>query len=250
MIKFLKNLFCSCEISQLKDLDSLIDKRNITITNQKEQIEKLKSELKKQNNISGFETWLNNRFENVNLIYTKRWIYTNDKKYKMNITDFIQNWDSLPIKQSIGDCFKHYIRYVYDNYENTGCLDFWQIAPETYILGKGDCDDSGILKACLARRMGNNNVFCALGFYENTGHLFNIEYKVRDGVGKAYIVENTTNDYIPLEIDMGKITERQHKYKIYFIFNENQSWKIQNGSNVRFGEIFKDFGIKLENRKD
>jgi len=185
-----------------------------------------------------FEKYLDEKnYPTTRFVYTKRWVL--DKKNfpeARDIRDFIKNYYSLPKFERIDQVFTNPVRYVSDNYAYNGTLDVWQTAIETYTLGAGDCDDSGIYRACLARRLGNLDVFCALGFWKNQGHLFNLMFKDN----KIYIVENTSNNFIPVEIK--SLQDTGTDYKINYIFNENNVW-IVNGDVVFGAKVIDDFNL-------
>jgi hypothetical protein len=187
---------------------------------------------------SNFEKYLNAKnYPTTRFIYTKRWVL--DKKNfpeARDIRDYIKYYYSLPKFDRIDQCFTFPIRYVSDNYAYNGTLDVWQTAIETYTLNAGDCDDSGILRACLARRVGNLDVFCALGTWNGTGHLFNLLFEN----DKIYIVENTSNKYEPIEIK--SLNDTGTNYRINYIFNENNVWIID-GSVVFGAKVIDDFNL-------
>ena len=201
-------------------------------------LNKCEIDLTVASNKSNFEKYLNNKnYPTTRLIYTKRWVLDKKNFPEMrDIRDFIKYYYSLPKFERLDQCFTNPIRYVSDNYAYNGILDVWQTAIETYTLGAGDCDDSGIYRACLSRKLGNLEVFCALGFWNNTGHLFNLLYDN----GEIYIVENTSNKYEPVKIKT--LEDTGSLYKICYIFNENNVW-IVDGSVVFGGKVIEDFDL-------
>ena len=231
------NDFFSCPNERIK-LEKEIKDLKIDISSLKNDIELLKSL-----NISEFEQYLDNlKLPVMTLTYTKRWVFNKKNIIKMNICDFIRDEKSLPKLKNINKIFELPIKYHFDNFKEHGLLDFWQLPIETLLLGKGDCDDSGVLRASLARRLGNNNVFCALGFMNGVGHLFNMTMIDK----KIYILENTSNMYMPILVNNIKDSSIVG-YQIYFIFNENKCWCIRPGnfnSHSR-DKILKAFSIKL-----
>jgi len=252
MIDWLRKLLCGNLFSRIEELTS---ERETLISNIKElgntireqnrdksiligEVESLEEQIEEMKNTAEFEEYLDRRYDTTTLVYTKRWILDKrNTKLPMDIRDFIQVYHTLPDMGTLEDIFKKYIEYVPDNYSYHGILDVWQTAPETWALRGGDCDDSGILRACLARRIGNRNVFCALGWWGDTGHLFNLMWKD----GNIYILENTSNKYKPVKID--SIEKTGTDYKINYIFNENKVWVID--GKTSFGKkVRSEFGVE------
>ena len=180
--------------------------------------------------ISDFEKWMDEHYPITVLRYKKRWVINQDNCYDTDVRDFCLDWRTLPKYNSVEECFRHHIDYTSDTLERHHVLDFWQLPPETFALGAGDCDDSGCLKTALCRRMGNKDVFCALGFYGKMGHFFNLEWKK----GEIYIVEPTTSSYNPIRIPNNDLKEVVNYYKIHYVFNENKAWTIDDS--VVFGK--------------
>jgi len=185
-----------------------------------------------------FENLLDSKLSNVNLIYTKRWIFKKENTVPINITDFIKNCNSLPKLSSLKTIYEDKITYVYDNYEEHQIPDFWQLNFETNKLRKADCEDVSFYRIGLARRIGEKNVFAAIGLYNGGGHMFTIYY--RDG--KTFILEATSNTYKELEIPNNDFKQKIGNYLIYYIFNENKTWQVNQKDVINFGEL----GIEIK----
>lgn len=190
--------------------------------------ETLQEQLKRFD-VSEFEKWLDNNYPLTRIKYKKRWIFNLEHVYEMDIRDYCNDYRSLPVLGSLKEVFEYPISYVSDSFDAQKLIDFWQLPVETMALKCGDCDDSGALRLALARRMGNKDVFCALGFYGKMGHFFNLEWKK----GEAYIVENTTNRYNPIRIPDNDLKTCPAPYSINYVFNENKVWVVDNS--VVFG---------------
>lgn len=245
MLNWLRRLIANDLFKEIETLKTVLKHANSLMVKAKNELADVLSdlntcevELYKITNKSKFEKYLNDKnYPTTRFVYTKRWVL--DKKNfpeARDIRDFIRYYYSLPKFERIDQCFTNPVRYVSDNYAYNGTLDVWQTAIETYTLGAGDCDDSGIFRACLARRVGNLDVFCALGFWKNQGHLFNLMFDN----DKIYIVENTSNNFKPLEIK--SLEDTGTDYKINYIFNENNVWIID-GSVVFGAKIIEDFDL-------
>lgn len=164
--------------------------------------------------------------------YKKRWVIGNkDNMLPMSICDFVR---PSPLFYSL---FKGWtqkkiwelkIEYVSDNFAYHGIPEVWQLPEETLFLRTGDCEDSGSLRASIAVSLGMKDIFCALGYYNGTGHFFNIRLTAE---GNIVILEPTENKYNPVRIE-------GTKYKIHYIFNQNAVWTVD-GSSV--------FGMKVKN---
>lgn len=190
---------------------------------------------------SEFEAYLNQRFATREIVYTKRWALRDNKATPMNICDFITNWKSLPKLANLEAVGTHPIRYYYDQYAYNGIMDVWQLPLETFALAGGDCEDSAVLRASLARRIGDKNLFCALGFYKPGAHAFNLWFK--DGV--PYVVQETTaNTFKLIEIKDWKAKIGELEYDIYYVFSENAAWQVKDG--VAFGaKLAEEFGLAI-----
>jgi len=195
-------------------------------------------ELLKYLNISEFEEYLDKNFKTINLMYTKRWVL-NKMMFPeaLDIRDFIRPGFSLPDFKTLNAVFTVDIRYVSDSYAYNNIMDVWQLPHETWTLGAGDCEDSATLRASLALRAGIPDVFCALGFWGNEGHCFNLVWKD----GDIYIVENTSNKYNPVKITDLKNTG--NNYRICYVFNKNKAWVID-GSVIFGAKVQKEFNIE------
>jgi hypothetical protein len=235
-LDWLKNLL-GCQEEKYKKLSEALQNEigkalSDTLATEKA-LEELKSQLAEgKPKVSEFEKFLDSKFPITRLVYTKRWVFNQNKTYEMDVRDFITDINSLPKFNIIDDVFKYRVNYVYDNFQNSGILDFWQLPIETLKFQAGDCDDSGALRCALARRMGNYEVNYALGFYGNEGHFFNLMWDA----GQIYIVENTSNKYEPIKIPDNDLTKTVSNYKICYVVNENKCWVVD--GSVVFGEEF------------
>ncbi len=214
-------------ISELhEDIKEMTDMLN----NRIKVIEELKEKI---NPRKKYEDFLNSKYKQRKLIYTKRWAIKDKKLIPLNICDFIAPRLTLVNKKStLQSIWKENIKYVYDHFAYKGALDVWQLPEETMVLKAGDCDDSGSYRIAKAKSNGlGNNLFAALGFYKTTGHYFAVSINQ----DKLYILEPTTNKW-------SMISHEGSDYKICYLFNENYCWEVD--GRYKFGALSKDFNIK------
>jgi hypothetical protein len=179
------------------------------------------------------EAFLNSRFKTVQLYYIKRWLKTTtgDVPIRTDIRNFIVS-PIYPLFDTLQAVWTFNVQYTYDS-NNEGYVDYWQFPQETLDFKKGDCEDSSILRVSLSRQFTKETAI-ALGFYGTDGHAFPV-YWAED---KLWILEATSNQYAPIEVDLTTMTAGQ--YKINYIFNENNVWVID-GSVVFGKKIKKEF---------
>lgn len=238
IIKWLKGIFCRCELIEVDRLKAEEMKLKAELLGCNEAVkirEEEIAELVKKELGTPFEQFLD-RYPKVNLIYTKRWIFNKDNTYQMDVRDFLRCSKTLPEIKTLEKIYTFPIQYIYDDYQKHGTLDYYQLPEETYKLKGGDCEDSSSFRCALAKQAGFD-VALALGFIGDVGHAFTLWM---DG-DKIYILESTTNKFNPIHIN-GAFPDTE-RYKVYYIITQKQAYQIRSG--VQFGEqVRTEFGIK------
>jgi hypothetical protein len=187
------------------------------------------------------EEWLDNKYDRIDLFYSKRYADIGFKiPMPMNVCDLIKPLITLKDDSNLKSIWYENIQYVSDNFKVNGLLDYWQLPNETWVLRKGDCEDSSTYRVSKAKSNGvGNNLFVALGFYGNEGHAFPVIVDYKND--KIKILEATNSVYNPIDYEGSK-------YQIYYIFNERFAWVVN--SSVVFGKkVSKDFGVIYAKRR-
>ena len=196
---------------------------------------------------SVYEAFLDESGTRLNLVYTKRKAHYNNKDIEMNVCDFITGFETLANGQTERQIFTTVTVYVHDNYQSQGMPDYWQLPVETWALKMGDCEDSSCLKITRVKasvaipQSVKDSYFVALGYYirydgRKEGHAFPV--RMTEDF-KWEVLEATTNGFKPVS--------PEEDYEIYYVFNENDAWRLKEG--VLFGsptgtKILKEFGVK------
>jgi len=195
---------------------------------------------------SKIKNYLNQNYHRVLLFYRKRWVLSlKNVEEPMLFSDFVQKSTTLRnhfMGSSVEQVWNHNIEYVRDNYTYKGCLDVWQLPLETYILGKGDCDDSTAFRVATAKSIGLEDelrgvFFMAVGEYVRGdsvgGHAFPVFI---DEKLNWFVLEATNNIY----------TKRKYPnehYRIEFMTDGEDTWAV-NGGNTFGGTILKEFDLE------
>ena len=212
-----------------EELKITIDNLNLDLLDKQREIKLLKA-----GQVDEFSKYLST-YPTLELWYTKRWLFASNRTYPMNVKDLLKQFRIQTQPNTLEDCFTSRITYIFDNFQNSGILDFWQFPFETEYLRGGDCEDSSILRSLWARNLGFN-VKLALGFWGEVGHAFPLLYEN----GKIYVVEATSNKFEKIEIK--NLQDESKGYKIHIVADERNCWQIRDG--VTFGQLLKDFDIK------
>ena len=186
------------------------------------------------------EEWLDNRYERINLFYTKRYAETGNKiPLKLNVCDFLKPMISLKEDATLNKIWNENITYVSDNFAVNNVLDYWQFAVETNTLRKGDCEDSSIYRVSKAKSNGlGYNLFVAFGLYRGSGHAFPVIVDYKNN--RLVILEATSSTYNPIYLSSG--AKSDDNYNIYYLTNARFSWVLDNS--IIFGKgVNKDFGL-------
>lgn len=144
------------------------------------------------------------------------------------------------------------VTYVYDTAQYKKD-DFWLFPPETYQLGKGDCEDTSFLLASLLIA-GGISPFCVrivLGMtYDEKnkplgGHCWPV-YKNESG---RWCILESTMDKIPGEMpDADELTlkGRPFRYEPLYCFNDHHLWEILPAGETEkaTGNLKKYFGVR------
>lgn len=172
----------------------------------------------------------------------REWLsFTNNIIMKEILTQ-LRGKGSLPATKERGDFDKramviwrfvtHSVSYVHDTAQYKKD-DFWLFPPETYQIGKGDCEDTSFLLASLLIA-GGISPFCVrvvLGrAYDRKnkplgGHCWSI-YK--NEAGRWCILESTLTDIPSRMPGADELTEEgQHfRYEPLYCFNGHHLWEI------------------------
>lgn len=191
---------------------------------------------------------LDKNYRRILLEYNKRWVLNKENyRVRMMASDFVKSSSWLAYKfsgSSLEDIWKFRITYVSDNYLYKGCLDVWQLPVETYVLRKGDCDDSTSFRVAVAKSLGLEKdflLFMAVGYMkvgnEKFGHAFPVMI-TKDG--DWIVLEATSNRYEPL-------VYRGKRYEVHFLWDEENMWEV--GKQTFGGKILKEFDLKIKDNE-
>jgi len=172
----------------------------------------------------------------------REWISFGDNIIMKDILRDLRKNHRLPATKNPGDFDRRAvvvwrfvarrIRYIHDTTEYKKG-DFWLFPPETFQVGKGDCEDSSFLLASLLIASGISP-FCVrvvLGrAHDRTnrplgGHCWPI-YKNEQG---RWCVLESTLDHVPLrmpEADALVSAGRPFRYEPLYCFNAHHLWEI------------------------
>ncbi|MDA8082763.1 MAG: transglutaminase-like domain-containing protein [Nitrospiraceae bacterium] len=182
----------------------------------------------------------------------REWITFQDNIIMKDILSALRAEHGLPLTRKTGDFDRRAmvvwrfiaerIRYVHDTalYKKG---DFWLFPPETYQIGKGDCEDSSFLLASLLIS-GGISPFCVrvvLGqaYDKNSrplgGHCWPV-YK--DETGRWCILESTLDNVPPCMPDADALTEegQPFRYEPLYCFNGHHLWEVSSGNGIHAAE--------------
>lgn len=176
----------------------------------------------------------------------REWISSEDNVIMKAVLCRLREKHGLPSTRKPGDFDKRamvvwkfvtgHVKYVYDTAEYKKA-DFWLFPPETYQLGKGDCEDGSFLLGSLLISSGISP-FCVrvvLGrAYDKTGnplggHCWTV-YK--NEKGRWCILESTLNAALPRmpEADILSREDSSFRYEPLYCFNGHHLWEIFRGA--------------------
>lgn len=197
------------------------------------------------------EVVLGKKYKPVTLVYSKRFVLTQDLKTLMplDIRDFCRPSKSLEVpfltqnqQLVFSNVMQEGLTYVTDNWSIKGALDEWQLPEETNILRKGDCEDMTFYRA--AKIQSNNpsyigNIFCALGFVKINGKWFGHAFPILVGDdGIAHIYEATANN---------SHEQNAADYDIFYILNHRYCYEVKKGLfGVAKRKLLKEFGLQIK----